>query len=258
MANAWGLCKLTDKYGRFVDCHIVPRSFLDLTQQRGESPLRVYSLHQRTRSKKSQTGIYDTEIVTNDGERVLARLDSSANRVLNAPIARRAYIKDERGFVARDQDGRRVGYMISPGFYADLKLFALSIFWRASVSKRPEFATFQLDREIETRIKALLSSSDPSSSEELSILITRYTNRLGAPFITPNRVTVMGVPFVQTTLGEYHFYMKTAAVETPQPIDELQLAPHRPLRVLIGDFFDTRFGQQIRSRFRQFYSDDAA
>lgn len=68
----------------------------------------------------------------------------------------------------------------------------------------------------------------------------------------------MNVPFVQMTFGQYHIYMKTAAVETPNPIDELQLNPQRPLPLLVGNFFDTQFGQHIRSKFREFYSKDAA
>jgi hypothetical protein len=255
MVGDLGTCKLTGSYGPFVKSHIVPRSFLDLTQRKGEPPLRVYPLHARGRTTDSQTGLYDRELVTVDGERVLARFDLAANCLLNAPVLRSSYLKDEHGFIARDQSGRRVGYALSSKHYSELKLFVLSIFWRASASQRPELADFKLAADVQRRVQGLLLAGEPAAPDELSVMIVRYTNDAGVPLITPNRIEIMKIPFVQMAFGQCHFYMKTTAIETPAPIDELQLDPRRSLGILLGDFFDTRFGSHIRRKFQEFYSD---
>jgi hypothetical protein len=38
----------------------------------------------------------------------------------------------------------------------------------------------------------------------------------------------------------------------------MQLDPTRPLRITLGDFFDTKLGQQTPKMFAELYSDEAA
>src|SRR5205814_4797368 len=102
--------KLTDKHGTFVACHLVPRSFLDIRQFNGDVPLKIYSLHKQEYPRRSETGLYDKTIVCDDGERILAQLDTVANELLNVPIARDAYLKNQHGFIARDDTGKKVAY----------------------------------------------------------------------------------------------------------------------------------------------------
>src|SRR5262245_1716421 len=72
--NSKGVCKLTQETGRFVDAHLIPRALTKLSSQGhpymqmgvGVKPVRRWS------------SWYDSELVTQAGEKILADLDSWA------------------------------------------------------------------------------------------------------------------------------------------------------------------------------------
>jgi hypothetical protein len=252
-----GVCKLTGQHTKFIRSHIVPRSFLNLDYKRGEDPLRVYALNSKQQPKRSQTGLYDASIVGKPGEKILARLDAAASDFLNVPIKRADYVRDEHGFILRDADREKAAYLVAGDSYRDLKLFVLSIFWRASVSSLQELVGFRLRPGIEERIRSMLLANDPGIPEEMSVSILRYLDKYGVPLVTPNRIKIAGVPHVQTTFGQFRFFMKTANLASPSPVDEIQMRPGRRNVILTGNFLDGRFGQSIREKFRDLYHQDA-
>ena len=122
-------CKLTGKEGSGVDAHIIPRAFYRLE---GDQPpgLKVLSSTLGTYPRRSQIGEYDNLIVTEHGERLFSPYDDYAKELL---------IDGREAFHELRHENRIVGFGVDGYDYARLKLFILSVLWRASVSSRAFF-----------------------------------------------------------------------------------------------------------------------
>ncbi|MEY9717845.1 hypothetical protein ABIA22_000335 [Sinorhizobium fredii] len=157
------ICKLTGKTGKFVKCHLIPKALtkpdtagMPFTEFDGLQPKKVFS------------SWYDTTIVTREGEDVLADLDNWAI----------AYLRKSRlvwsgwGPVTTMADAfQKVPFGTGQGVRevevpepTMLKLFFLSLLWRAAVSRRPGFRDISLPEEEVALLTEALLSGDPQGA----------------------------------------------------------------------------------------------
>lgn len=127
-------CKLTGKIGKAIKAHVVPRAFYELQPQEG-GPCLLVSNAPKSFPKKLPVGIYDKTMVTLNGENIFKPWDDYAIRTL---------LKHEDAFEPFTQRGVVLGWTLPKYEYSPLKLFALSVLWRAHASTRPEFGKVQL------------------------------------------------------------------------------------------------------------------
>ena len=71
-------CALTGKAGKFVDCHLYPRSFYKDTSDASRLKLMIADAPY----KRSPVGVYDSSLVIAETEQWFAKLDDAAFRVL--------------------------------------------------------------------------------------------------------------------------------------------------------------------------------
>lgn len=248
MSNRTGVCKLTGIPGRFVDSHIIPRSFFERSREARNEPLAILSSHESSRVKTSRIGLYDNELVTADGERYFAKLDDYAAKLLFTRPTRSQYIRDSNGFILRSE-GRVLGYTVDKFDYAALKLFFMSILWRISASARPELKAIKVEHEDE--LKQMLLTTNPGSAEEFSVLLYRYSDQGPQPSLLPFNQKLEGVKFVKFVCASYGVMIKVEKIATPDPLSETQLRGGRPLVVLtmpFGDSPDYRAMMKILSK----------
>jgi hypothetical protein len=157
-----GVCKLTGKRGRFVDSHLIPKALT-----RPEAPgLPFIQTGDGARPERRWSSWYDRELVIREGEDILSALDTWAISEMrkhklvwsgwgpmqaltpdftlpNTPYG----IRKLRGI-----DSRR------------LRLFFLSLLWRAAASARVEFreASLPVEDVEQLRAKLLSGNSDPA------------------------------------------------------------------------------------------------
>ncbi len=251
--NKAGTCQLTGQKCVFVKSHIVPKAILNLKRESGRAPLKIFSLVKPSHPKRSQTGLYDQTIVGANGEKILAKLDDGAVKLLKAPIARESYVRDENGFILRDEIGKPSYYLIGGEHYPEIKLLVLSVFWRASLSRVEAVAAFKLPDAIEERKRQMIVSNTPGNSEEFGAWITRFRDVHGVPLISPVNMRLSGVPYVMVTFGQFQCHMKVSHDQTPTPFDEAQMIEKR-IPILLGNFHDTNFGKDVGEKFRKFYN----
>ena len=122
-------CKLTGKIGQAIKAHVVPRAFYELPPQE-EGPCILVSNAPNTFPKKVPVGIYDETMVTQDGENLFKPWDDYAIRIL---------LKQEAAFEPVTHGGVIRAWTLPEYEYSPLKLFALSVLWRAHTSTRQEF-----------------------------------------------------------------------------------------------------------------------
>jgi hypothetical protein len=127
-------CKLTGIDGRPVKAHIIPKSFY--VKDPGErKPNKIITNTKGVYPKKSPIGIYDETIVTEEGERIFTSWDDYAAELLLAK---------KSDFKKRFNKGECIAFEIENYDYEKLKLFFLSVLWRASVSSHEFFKKVKL------------------------------------------------------------------------------------------------------------------
>lgn len=142
-----GICKLTGSPGKFANAHILPRALTRLSRS-GEKAIET-SLGARPLNRP-QTW-YDNSLVIQEGEKILESIDTPAIAALrkhklvwsafncDAPFGPDDLIQIDSSLALRQVD-------ISSA--EQIRLFFLSVVWRAAASSRPEFAHVLIADEI--------------------------------------------------------------------------------------------------------------
>lgn len=100
--------------------------------------------------------------------------------------------------------------------YAKLKLFFISLLWRAAVTDEPFFENVALEARDLSRIKLLIKKSRPGSWTEYSVLLWRSDEIIAKAMLPPERVEYEGLSFI---LMYFPGYMSLIKVDhRPLPI----------------------------------------
>ena len=171
----YGRCKLTKNNGKFVDSHIIPQGFIHKVQK--EEPFMQPM--GKGRAKKNWTGWYDSTIVIREGEDYLSNLDSWAISVLREKKlvwsgwnTNKTLQSSDHKLFSKEQGIREIENIDTQ----KLRLFFLSILWRAAVSSLSEFKEIHLSaRDIE-QLRTMIISGESAPSQFFPIhLIQLHT-----------------------------------------------------------------------------------
>lgn len=201
-----GLCLLTNTRGKLVKSHLIPRAFTKPT----EAGAPLMQAGSGTRVTMRFDSWYDAGIVTRAGEDILARIDARAIRELRrlklvwsgwegarelpAPLHR---IGDTHMGVRRlvDHDARAI------------RLFGLSLLWRAAVSTRFEFHQVSLPPADIERLRDLILAGDPGPIDFYPIELVQMST-LGFIHNQSPLTDVKFIPVIED--GEVKYDIETA------------------------------------------------
>ena len=185
-AMAYGVCKLTGNSGLFVDAHLIPKALT-----RPSIPGRPFiSGGQGDPPKRSWSSWYDGKLVIRKGEVILAEYDSWAIRELRrlelvwSGWGHKTSLPVETWFGPKQE-----GIGVRPVECADpakLRLFFLSLLWRAAATTRPEFREVDLKPAELELLRTMVRDRNPRPLDFYPIsllqIVTRgYGHNLG-PF----------------------------------------------------------------------------
>lgn len=149
-------CQFCDQEKNLIEAHIIPAGFYRRLKA-GRDPLTLYTNRSGKFPKRVPIGIYDKTILCGDCERIWGDWDNYAQQLLdNEPL--NAQVRYHR-------DGQKLGYVIDNFDYKKLKLFFISMIWRASVSNQQLFSRISLD-SLESVAKEMIREGDPETSED--------------------------------------------------------------------------------------------
>lgn len=169
--KTYKVCSLCGTHQKLIKAHIIPESFfkeLYNDEHYFDEVLNQEKLDKRTKRRK---GLYDSEILCAKCDGKLGKLydDYGAKvfwgyRNLNIKIKDFHDIKDPRikWRVVYNADVKRI------------KLFLLSILWRASISKLDFFKSVDLGEIHSERIKSILKENNSVYINDYSILLMHY------------------------------------------------------------------------------------
>ena len=211
-----------------IKAHIIPRSFFK-PLRKGETPARLLS--QNGYPKKSPIGVYNKTILCYECEKKFQIWDDYAQYILLQKVDK---------FIPRTYHDRLVGYEIKDFDYLKLKLFFLSILWRASVSNYEFYALVDLG-ESEDVVKNLIKNEDPGHEDDFSIILACFNNRIGKlSMLNPRSQVFDGVNFFQFYLAGVIAYIKNDKRTLINDLRKFQMTPGQNLVMIIRDFNESK------------------
>lgn len=161
------LCKLTGKRGRFVEAHLIPKSLTKAAEkgspfiqtEDGRRPIRRWS------------SWYDKHLVIREGEDILSSLDNWAIPKLRKhklvwsgwrPNQVLSNVSMLAGIYASAPPNSKWGYRVIKGVNPRrLRLFFLSLLWRAAATDRAEFSQVIMPPDELEKLRIMLVNSNP-------------------------------------------------------------------------------------------------
>ncbi len=187
-----GECRLCPTVGPFVKSHIVPSAFVGPLRPDGEdATVRMYPSDGR--AKNVRTGVYGRFLCPQCEMHMQAWDDYGTELFLHKPR------------IVQGPDVLLIGD--SPFHYQKLKLFVMSMLWRASVCGHEFFAGARLN-SLEDVYRKRLLDSDPGASTDPRIIIYKLRFPIGTVALPPCPYKLGDAEFVMIYFGEFVAYVQ--------------------------------------------------
>lgn len=171
---AEGKCRLTGVTGRFVRAHIIPAALT-----RGPTGRPFAQSGGGKRPVRRWSSWYDQALVTEQGEAILAAYDHWGIRELRRNrLVWRSWGHD-RELICEDHEKFNATHGVR-SISADptkMRLFFLSLLWRAAATNLHEFAEIQLEECELERLRQALVQGSPEAPEFFPVMLTQLSTR---------------------------------------------------------------------------------
>ena len=241
------VCKLTGKPGPSVKAHIIPRSFYEF-DKRKHVPAKILTIVGNDLCiSKSVIGEYDSAILTVEGEAHFTEWDNYASQF---------FIKDVQEATLYEANGEPAFFQIEDFDYTKLKLFYLSLLWRAEVSKRQLFRNVRIGPH-EQKLRQHILDRNPGSQSDFSVSLLMYrdTPPNGFPFYEPHqyRDSSQGINGYAFSLGRHQAHIKVDSRSIQDPFDSFAMSEDLPLKILLlGNFRESERYQRTLRALRRY------
>ncbi|HAT3858317.1 hypothetical protein ACKOUJ_07545 [Legionella pneumophila] len=154
------ICQLCFQNKKLVRSHVIPESFYKNAYPNADGIL----VSQNDHSKRLPIGIYD-KILCQECENKFSVWDGYGNNFFNVIIT------SDHSPIQRN--GKVIGDRIDEVDYDKLKLFIVSILWRAAVCNNSFFDQISLGPFRDT-LRTMILTSDAGSEDDFSIIVRRF------------------------------------------------------------------------------------
>jgi len=159
-----GQCTLCNIQTKFVDAHIIPKwAYRYLYPEDKEAKKKSLIFVSKEQPVKRPIGIYDSNILCAECDKILGKLDEYGKVVL----------LDKKFIKYKNTD---YIYFLETVDVNKLKLFLLSILWRSSISKRKEFNRINIG-PYEEKIRNILILQKENKTKQIidyDFIITKF------------------------------------------------------------------------------------
>jgi hypothetical protein len=224
------ICRLCDYDKQLIDAHIIPRPFFTEVDS-GHQRAKVMSNREAEHPKRLPIGFYDPAILCAECDNRIGRWDEYGIETL---------IQKRHEWRAVPSSDDPVAFVQESFDYARLKLFFLSVLWRAHESSLQFFSKVHLG-PYRDRLFHLISTDDPGTEDEFSVLLSEFTveNKLpktGAPLLDPHPERWEGIHAYRLSLGIVTAYVKVDRRPFAGSFAHLVLKPNQPLTLVAREF----------------------
>jgi len=217
-------CKLCGKDKKLIRAHIIPKSLWKPLFD-AKQPSEIHANTPTFNAKKSLVGVYDTGIVCAQCESVFSPWDDYAQKLFLAkPMEKKYVIKN----------GQKIAYVESAIDYAKLKLFFISLLWKAAVSNHYFFSRVNVG-SFEPQLRRMIQKGDPGDPDMFAVVMAKCEKPLGTTIFTPHPERWWDITYYRFYLAGYAVYIKVDRRPAPDCMGELALDPERPLIIIVRD-----------------------
>ena len=131
-----------------------------------------------------------------------------------------------------------------------LKLFFLSVLWRASVSDHEFYALIDIGAS-ENIIRNMILRADPGNSDEFSIILARFINKIGMDsMLNPHPTSFNEIQFFAFYFYGYIAYIKNDKKSIKNNLRKFQLNPGKSLTLIVRGFNNSKEKNLLESIVR--------
>ena len=222
------ICNLCQRQPASVKAHVIPKSFFVEHSEQNDIP-KIVSTSKDFYTKKCPVGVYDPEILCIDCEAKFSPYDDYGFKFFHPTSNLEVIYPNTEG---ESNIIRDVNYKL-------LKLFILSILWRASVSDQTFYNGVKLG-PYENKIRTLILRDDAGSPQEFPVMVHRFTYPSELiPILCPVSSKIEGLNFYQLLLNGFLVLVKVDRQPLPYPLPDITLAPKKPLIILLKNYKDS-------------------
>lgn len=220
-------CRYCRDGTNLIEAHVIPEGFYRPFRQAGQAP-RLLSSNDYPR--RIPIGVYDSTILCAQCEPRFGPWDQYAQELL----------RDDPMHATIHRVGDRiVGYEIAEWRYDLLKLFFISLLWRATVSTHPVFQRIKLGPFEDVALR-MLREGTPGSAQDFGVALAKFDTRNGRAILDPHLERIEGINYARFYLGLYVAYIKVDSRESPEWVRPFLLAPGGPLKIIGRDLKEGR------------------
>lgn len=229
MQKAKITCKFCQNERLPVRSHIIPEAFFRAIDT-GPKPLRLLTNTSGEYPKRANIGVYD-QFLCGECENRFAKLDNYGAKLLLGSRPQFDRIQYPIGSSA---------YLTCKHFdYPLLKLFFISLLWRASASEHSFYKRVNLG-PFSAKAHRAIEIDDPGDRNHFSVLLSCWDENLStAPLhmaiMDPFEERLQGIRVVRFYLGEFMVHIKVDQRHLPDPIAKFVLQPDQDLVAIARD-----------------------
>jgi hypothetical protein len=225
-------CRLCGTKEQLIKAHIIPRPFF--TARSGRQSQKFLTNTPGVFPKRAPAGFYDTGILCAQCDRRLGVWDQYAVEL---------FLHQFSAFVPFPDGGPTIAFTRADFDYERLRLFFLSLLWRAGVSSHPNFARVRLG-PYEHPLREMVRAGDAGDPDDFCTVLSAFTLRgkfrkTGIPILDPHRERWNGVNAYRISLGVVTAYVKVDKAAFPESFVRMAIKPGEPLYLLERDFADS-------------------
>ncbi len=194
---------------------------------------------QRNLRKKPPKGVYDKNLVCEGCERLFTRYDDYAKSFF-------LYELKTKILEPKEFEGRAV--VVNEFDYEKLKLFLISLLWRASSSNHKFFQKVNIG-PFEPKLKQMIQSKTPGLPEEFPVLFKIFFG-YGADkqMMSPTRVKIEGQNYYRFYLAGICAQIKVDSRPLLRDLKDLILTPDTPIIMVKQNILESN---ELRSIYRK-------
>jgi hypothetical protein len=219
------VCRYCGDQKKLIKAHVIPEAFFRRLRA-GKAPPMLLTNNENEYPKKAPIGVYDRGILCQECERKFSHWDDYAQELLDIEPKGASYIME---------NGQIAGYEVDGYKYDLLKLFFISLLWRASISENVFYSKVDLG-PLEHIAKNFIEHKDPGTAEDFSVTLAKFDHFLGETILDPHPEKHDDIDYYRFYFGSYIAYIKADEKKSSGLHMHFMMKPGEPLIIIQRDF----------------------
>jgi hypothetical protein len=237
------ICCLCGLKKQLIKAHIIPRKLYKPIREAsvGEPPSdqvpRIYVVGTEQKPKQSQSGIYESSILCKecDGDLIGLWDNYGQTFLLSTSFSENCLVDNARKLAA---------YKIEEFDYKQLKLFFMSILWRAAITSDQFFAQIKLG-SWEEKLRKMILAQDPGNENDFSVVLFKYEGALSEIMQNPTKHRQGGVNYYRFRFPKYGFLIKVDQRSFHPELLPFVIRSNQQLLIRVMEYTDSKEYERI-------------